>query len=30
MLDACAALLPLATLLITRVLTAYGLRYLRD
>lgn len=30
MLDACAALLPLATLLITGVLTAYGLRYLRD
>lgn len=28
--DVCAALVPLATLLITGALTAYGLRYLRD
>jgi hypothetical protein len=30
MLDVCAALMPLATLLITGVLTACGLRHLRD
>lgn len=30
MLDACAALAPLATLVITGALTACGLRYLRD
>ncbi|KDP91701.1 hypothetical protein W824_05140 [Clavibacter cf. michiganensis LMG 26808] len=30
MLDACVALLPLVTLLVTGVLTACGLRYLRD
>ncbi len=30
MLAACVALLPLVTLLTTGVLTAYGLRYLRD
>lgn len=30
MLDACVALMPLATLLITGVLTACALRYLRD
>ncbi len=28
--DVCAALVPLATLFITGVLTACGLRYLRD
>jgi hypothetical protein len=30
MLDVCAALIPLATLVITGVLTACGLRFLRD
>jgi hypothetical protein len=30
MLDVCAALAPLATLLVTGVLTACGLRCLRD
>lgn len=30
MLDACYALIPLVSLLITGALTAYGLRYLRD
>ena len=30
MSDVCAAFLPVVTLLITGVLTAYGLRYLRD
>ncbi|MBP2457592.1 hypothetical protein ABID70_000153 [Clavibacter michiganensis] len=28
--DVCVALIPLATLVITGALTAYGLRYLRD
>jgi len=30
MLDVCSALIPLATLLITGVLTVCGLRFLRD
>jgi hypothetical protein len=30
MLDVCAALLPLAILLITGAFTVYGLRFLRD
>jgi hypothetical protein len=29
-LDVCVALVPLATLVLTGALTAYGLRYLRD